>query len=233
MVSKCPGQNTQFWGPNDIYSVDCPKCGKPVEFFKDDIRRRCTRCGHMFLNPKLNLGCARWCQFGDQCIGSMDKEEFKEIVVAGMKEFYGDDQGKIDHALDVVGFAEEIMEEQEDVNPKVVIAAAVLYDIGIDETQKPAQKSRAADTETFPTVRRILENSGSKDKLIEEVCRILEGHHQPEKEETPEGKIVHDAFQLARITKKFGEKDQAAVKDSIHELFLTTAAKKVAEASAL
>jgi len=231
MINKCPGQNTQFWKPNDIYSVECPKCGNPVEFFKDDIRRRCRKCGHMFLNPNLNLGCARWCQFADQCIGSMDKDEFKEIVVAGMKEFYGDDQKKIDQSLDVLRCAEEIMEEQEDVNPKVVLAAAALYGIGLDEKQKQAHKSGAGDTETFPSVRRILENSGSKDKLIEEVCRILESRHHPDKEETLEGKIVHDAVQLARLTKKPGRKDQAALKDSIHDCLLTATAKKVAEAS--
>jgi hypothetical protein len=163
----------------------------------------------------------------------MDKEEFKEIVVTGLKEFYGDDQEKRDQSLDMLWFAEEIMEEQEDVNPKVVIAAAALYGIGVDEGQNQAPKSGALDKETFPAVRRIVENSGSKDKLIEEVCRILEGRHQPKKEETLEGKIVHDAFQLARMTKQSGDKDQSAVKDSIHERLLTVTAKKVAEASDL
>jgi len=40
-----------------------------VEFFKDEARRRCPGCGHIFVNPKLNEGCAQWCQFADKCLG--------------------------------------------------------------------------------------------------------------------------------------------------------------------
>jgi len=198
MITKCPGQDMQFWGPDAIYSAECPRCGNPVEFFKDDIHRRCPECGHMFLNPKLNLGCARWCQFADQCVGAMDKEDFKELIVAGMKKHYGDDQEKIDQALEVLGCAEEIMEQQEDVNPKVVIAAAALYGIGIDERGRTVKRGPAHDEVNFPTVRDILESSGARDKIIEEVCRILEDSGHPERANTSEGRMVHDAFQLAR-----------------------------------
>ena len=38
---KCPGQDMQFWKPGDIYEVECPGCGRTVEFFKDDTARRC------------------------------------------------------------------------------------------------------------------------------------------------------------------------------------------------
>jgi len=204
MITKCPGQDTQFWGPDAIYSVECPKCGNQVEFFKDDIRRRCPECGHMFLNPKLNLGCARWCQFADQCVGAMDKEEFREIIVAGMKNFYGDDQEKIDQALEVLRRAEEIMGPQEDVNPKVVIAAAALYGIGIDERGRTVKRGPAQEEVNFPTVRDILESSGARDKIIEEVCRILESHGHPERENSSEGKIVHDAFQMVGRDRESG-----------------------------
>jgi Zn ribbon nucleic-acid-binding protein len=196
VISKCPGQDTQFWGPNDIYSVECPRCGNSVEFFKDDIRRRCKKCGHMFLNPKLNLGCARWCQYADQCVGAMDREEFKEIIVAGMKDFYGDDQQKIDQALEMLGCAEEIMEKEQG-NPRVVIAAAALYGIGIDERGRTVKRGTAQEKVNFPTVRGILESSGAKDEIIEEVCRILENHGHPGKTKTVNRKIVHDAYQLA------------------------------------
>jgi hypothetical protein len=80
MVSKCPGQSMQFWGPDDIFTIECPKCGNAVEFFKDDIRRRCRSCSHMFLNPRLNLGCVGWCRYADQCVGTMGKEESKDIL---------------------------------------------------------------------------------------------------------------------------------------------------------
>ena len=234
MISKCPGQNTQFWGPDDIYSVECPTCGNSVEFFKDDIRRRCKKCGHLFLNPKLNLGCARWCQYADQCVGNMDKEEFKEIVVAGMKGFYGEEQDKIDQSLHILGFAEEIL-EQENGHPQVVIAAAALYSIGVYERGKKAEKSEVGDKgkEKFPAVRDILERSGAQEEIIEEVCRILEGHEHPGKEDTLNGRIVNDAYQLACLKEESEGKGKAKVKHDIHGRFLTATGKKMAESFAL
>jgi hypothetical protein len=65
----CPGQNTAFWRPGDIFEIICPACGDKVEFFKDDARRRCSGCGYVFSNPKLNEGCAKWCKFADKCLG--------------------------------------------------------------------------------------------------------------------------------------------------------------------
>jgi Zn ribbon nucleic-acid-binding protein len=220
VISKCPGKDTQFWGPDDIYSVECPQCGNPVEFFKDDIRRRCKKCSHMFLNPKLNLGCARWCQYADQCVGDMGREEFKEIIVSSIKDFYGDDQEKIDQALEVLGFAEKIM-EKENGNPKVVIATAILYDIGISELRRKAQKGELLNKEKdrLPIVRDLLERSGAKEEVIEEVCRVLEDHDHPEIIDTLDSKIVHDAYWLA--------KRKNEVKPENHE-FYTSPGKKIA-----
>ena len=135
MITKCPGQDTRFWKPNDVYTVECPKCSKPVEFFKDDIRRRCKECGHLFINPKLNLGCSRWCQYADQCVGVIGKDEFKEIITLAMKEHCSGDKEKIDNALKVLKFVEDLLEHEEG-NPKVVIAAGLLYDIGLQEMEK-------------------------------------------------------------------------------------------------
>lgn len=71
-VTMCPGQNTAFWRPGDIFDITCPNCGTAVEFFKDEARRRCAGCGHVFSNPKLNEGCAKWCKFADKCLGLND-----------------------------------------------------------------------------------------------------------------------------------------------------------------
>ena len=35
-MARCPGQDMQFWKPEDIYDVECPKCQAKVEFWKDD-----------------------------------------------------------------------------------------------------------------------------------------------------------------------------------------------------
>ncbi|MCK5578663.1 MAG: hypothetical protein KAI63_03970 [Planctomycetes bacterium] len=66
---QCPGQDKAFWKPEDIFEVKCPKCQAMVEFWKDDVFRRCKKCQHRFRNPKLDLGCAEWCKFAKYCLG--------------------------------------------------------------------------------------------------------------------------------------------------------------------
>jgi len=230
MINKCPGQDTRFWKPNDVYNVECPKCGKAVEFFKDDIRRRCQKCGHMFINPKLNLGCARWCQYADQCVGAIGKEEFKEIITLAMKERCRGDKETIDSALKVLRFVEDILEHEEG-NPKVVIAAGILYDIGLHEVGKEPEKAKKSDQEkdNLPTVRGILERSGSEPEIIEEVCQIIENHHHPENTNTVNGKIVYDAVRLAKIGLTYDTEDKENLKKIINEGFFTTTGKRAAE----
>ena len=70
----CPGQNTMFWKPDDIYDVRCPNCDRPVEFWKDDSKRTCD-CGHRFLNPKRDLGCLEYCKYAEQCMPEMFEGE--------------------------------------------------------------------------------------------------------------------------------------------------------------
>lgn len=75
--TMCPGQDTAFWKPGDVFEVPCAKCSFPVEFFKDDARRRCTNCGHNMQNPRLNQGCASWCEHTKDCLG-LDSKLVKE-----------------------------------------------------------------------------------------------------------------------------------------------------------
>lgn len=230
MISKCPGQDTRFWKPDDVYFVECPKCGKPVEFFKNDIRRRCKKCGHMFINPRLNLGCARWCQYADQCLGAIGKEEFKDIITLAMKEYFEGDQKRIDNALKVLEFAEKIL-EKEDGNPKVVIAAAILYDIGVHEAERKPERAKGSNQEkdSLPIVRGILERSGSKEEIIEEVCQVIESHHSLGKIETLNSKIVYDAVRLVNLRDQYDIEDKEKLKKIISKVFLIPAGKKMAE----
>ena len=67
---RCPGQDKRFWRPEDVFEAKCPFCGKRIEFWKDDVRLTCERCGNDVPNPRLNLGCAKWCKFAEQCLGA-------------------------------------------------------------------------------------------------------------------------------------------------------------------
>jgi len=72
---RCPGQDQRFWKPEDIFEVRCPGCGETVEFFKDEPKLKCQKCGRIVLNPKINLGCAEWCKYAEQCLGIIKKSD--------------------------------------------------------------------------------------------------------------------------------------------------------------
>ena len=73
MAKNCPGQDQQYWTPEDIYEIICSQCGKTIEFFKDDLKRKCPGCGHPNLNPRNDLSCAEWCSSAVDCLEEMGR----------------------------------------------------------------------------------------------------------------------------------------------------------------
>ncbi len=69
-AQKCPGQDMRYWTAEDVYEEKCPECGESIEFFKTDIRLRCPNCKTRVANPRFDMGCAQWCSYAEQCLGS-------------------------------------------------------------------------------------------------------------------------------------------------------------------
>ena len=62
--------------------------------------------------------------------------KLKERLIERMKERFGDDEKRIKHALRVCEYAERILRYEKEAQKDVVIAAAILHDIGIHETER-------------------------------------------------------------------------------------------------
>ena len=58
----------QFWKPEDIFFVTCLFCSGEIEFWKDESVRVCPSCNREVRNPKMDLGCAKWCKYAEQCL---------------------------------------------------------------------------------------------------------------------------------------------------------------------
>jgi hypothetical protein len=137
---KCPGQDTRHWKSDDIFTVECPKCGAEIEFFKDDTRRRCAWCGHLFYNPKIAMGCAEWCQYADKCVPDLFKEKqamqtFKERLkeqVLAMAAGEPDLAARLDRGL---ALATDLL-KAEGGDPKVVLAATLLHRVDPDQARE-------------------------------------------------------------------------------------------------
>jgi hypothetical protein len=60
-MRKCSGNNTQDWGFDSIFDVKWPSCGNMVEFFRDEIDRKCPQCKESVQNDRKDYGCGQWC----------------------------------------------------------------------------------------------------------------------------------------------------------------------------
>ncbi len=128
---KCPGQDTRYWKPGDIFVAECPKCGAEIEFFKNDTRRRCAWCGHLFYNPKIELGCAAWCQYAEKCVPDLVKakkaaQTFKDLLGEQVRHYLEADPAAWERTAAAVQHAQQLL-KAEGGDPKVVLAAVLLH----------------------------------------------------------------------------------------------------------
>ncbi len=217
---KCPGQDTQYWNQDAIFETQCPECGHGLEFFKDDATRRCPGCGKKIVNPKMDFGCAAYCKFAEQCLGTLPEafvaqrdDLFKDRVAVEMKRHYGSDFKRIGQATRVARHAEAIG-KAEQANLPVILCAAYLN--GMDTPDNPGQ------------ARALMEKLGAGPELTEMVCRVLEkvkAHGDPEDLET---RVVKDALMLTMMADCDGKKelDPSELKDKIHRIYATDAGKQ-------
>lgn len=236
---KCPGQDSRYWKPDAIFEVRCPQCGAEVEFFKDDTTRRCKKCGHKFLNPDMDFGCASYCKFAEQCIGNLppeliaQKEDLlKDRVAIEMKRYFKQDFKRIGHASRVARYAEKIG-MKEGGNLAVILTSAYLHDIGIKEAERKYQSTAARyqEEEGPPIAREILSKLGTREEIIEEVTDIIGHHHHPRPEETVNFRVLYDADLITNLEEEQKEKpmDPERLARIIEKSFLTEAGRALAE----
>ena len=236
---KCPGQDTQYWKPGAIFEVPCPECGVTVEFFKDDTSRKCRSCGHRFVNPHLDFGCAAYCQYADQCIGNLPPEVlqsrddlFKDRVAVAMKRYFGTDFKRIAHAVRVARHAEHIG-RSERANLAVALCAAYLHDVGLHEAEEKHGADAADHHEELggPVAASIMQKLGAGADLAAEVCDIVTHHHHPGEDEELNFRVVYDADRIVNLEER-QKKDPMPREEMEAELavgFLTEAGKKLAQ----
>lgn len=236
---KCPGQDTQYWSEDAIFETECPECGSPMEFFKDDATRRCSSCKKKIANPKMDFGCASYCKFVEQCLGTLPEEFvaqredlFKDRVAVELKKYLGTDFKRIGHAAKVANYAEKIG-KKERANLPVILCAAYLYDIGAKNAFEKYQSEEPEyiEKESPIVARELMEKLGASQELVDEVIRLVSSHGRPDENAWISRKILHDADQLTHM---FACKDKTGVETDefetkIDHIFLTRAGNELAK----
>jgi DNA-directed RNA polymerase subunit RPC12/RpoP len=230
---RCPGQNTMFWKSDDIYDVQCPSCGKPVEFWKDDSKRKCD-CGHRFLNPKRDLGCLEYCKYAEDCMPEMFEGEnlkalYRDRLLVAAKIVLKTENTHLERSQEVAELAEEIL-DGEGGQPKVVFAATILGDLVLD-SQRHGGQAASSDQGDSPSalIRKVLANLGTEKEVVDQVCQIIENRINGTSSEEVNHKIVSDALVLADLLEKKALLEEAALERLVESKIQNKTGQRLAQ----
>ena len=209
-MKRCPGSLSFSQPKPDV--VKCPDCGSDVEIWNDEATGACPKCAKTVIRTETQ-SCVDWCKYAKDCLGEDKYRKYgnmkaamrKPALFAAMEEVFGTDKKRIEHARKVAAYAEMILARERDAEPPLVLAAAVLHDIGIRKAEEKHGSNEAEyqELEGPPIAKEILTHLGYPEPFIKEVCDIVGHHHHPRPEETVHFKVVYDADMLANTEREW------------------------------
>jgi len=154
---------------------------------------------------------------------------FSEELIEDMQSIFGADRRRIDHALSVLGYANQI-QAMEGGDIQVVQAAAILHDIGIHEAERKYGSSarRYQEIEGPPIAENVLRTRGLDEERIAHVCRIIANHHSGRDIDTLEFRVLWDADWLVNFPEVFQSNIGIDRRSRINRTFKTTTGRQIA-----
>lgn len=238
---KCPGQATQYWDENAIYEVPCPQCEAMVEFYKDDTTRKCHHCEHRFVNPKMDFGCAAYCQFAEQCLGTLPEEFvaerhnlFKDKVAVEVKRYFKNDFKNIRRAAKIGSLAEKLGRGREGVDMATLLCTAYLLPVVHPHhddarwTETAGGCSQELDIEAAVGILRKLE---AEESLISRTTSLLHTVFESGDGEDRTAQVIKDASLLARLEETLRNEEKTLGNEAadIRKNLVTTAGRQAAD----
>ncbi|MCM8758110.1 MAG: HD domain-containing protein [Candidatus Omnitrophica bacterium] len=236
MIFDCPGAKN-FKQP-EPQLIKCPNCGEELEIWTDEFKIACPNCKTTILRQQEGASCLDWCRYAKECVGEEVLSRYmqnraitiKQKLLKELEDYFGPDIKRINHAKNVMHFAEELL-KKEKADWHIVIPAAILHDIGIKiaEERHGSSSGYLQEREGPEIARKILLKVGLKKEDIDEICQMIAYHHSPDKIDTLNFKILYDADQLVNLKDKFDTKDKAKLEEIIERVFLTSEGKRLAK----
>lgn len=122
----------------------------------------------------------------------------KGRIVKLLVDFFGEDYRRITHALEVLRHAERIAEDYRHWDEEVLIAAALLHDIGIKPSEAELGYNDGRTQEKYgpPLADALLATIDFPADKRERVCNIIGNHHSPSRYDYLELEILKEADRI-------------------------------------
>lgn len=119
-------------------------------------------------------------------------------------EYFGDDNRRIEHALRVLHHSDSIMENHGSCDPDVVIACALLHDVGIKVSEEKLGYNNGKTQEEYgpPIAEELLSSIGFPDGKIGIVKDIIGNHHSPSRYDYAELEVLKKADRIVNRDEK-------------------------------
>lgn len=226
---RCPGQDPRFMRAGDVKEAACPECGHVVEFWPDELVRKCRACGHRFPNPQNAMKCLDWCRYAAQCMAALRGEDeawvgpLREELLERMRGAFGEDRRRVKHAEAVLELAEAIGRET-GADPLVLVPAAIFHDIGRagccgtgQADHGPAGRKGASE---------LLGDLNIPLPVLAEILDTIEHHHERDWMDRPNGRALFDADLIVNLQER-GDRGGLA---ALEERALTEAGRRIGKA---
>jgi HD superfamily phosphodiesterase len=112
-----------------------------------------------------------------------------------LTEYFGPDDRRIEHALRVLHHADHIMTDHPGCDADIVIASALLHDVGIkvSEEKLGVNDGKAQEEYGPPIAEELLNRIGFCPEKTEIVKNIIGNHHSPSRFDYPELAVLKEA----------------------------------------
>lgn len=116
-------------------------------------------------------------------------------LTRALTAYFGDDNRRIEHALCVLHHAERIASGHPDFDKDILIASALLHDVGIKVSEEKHGYNNGLTQEEYgpPVANEILNSIGFPLDKTEIVKNIIGNHHSKSRYNYPELSILKEA----------------------------------------
>ncbi len=131
-------------------------------------------------------------------------KDCKGKIAKLLTDYFDQDYRRMTHALEVLKHSERLAEQTDPCDHEVVVASALLHDVGIKKSEEIlGYDDHKAQEEYGPSIaEKLLGSIGFPPEKTRKVCEIIGNHHSRSRYDYVELKILKEADRIVNSAEK-------------------------------